>query len=234
MEIVIVTPSTWLHDCVINSTLFSNSRVEVIPNGININQFKPINKDFARSRLLLPRDKKIILFGAVNSTSDPNKGFKHLKQSLYHLKEKKIFENIELVIFGGDRSIDFQYLGFKVHSLGKIQDDSTLALLYSAADVFVAPSLSENLPNTILESLACGTPCVAFNIGGIPDLIDHKCNGYLAPPFNSVDFAEGIEWILCDETRTKILAENARKKIIQEFNIVDVIHRYSELYNSIS
>ncbi len=234
LEIVIVTPSTWLHDCVINSTLFSNSRVEVIPNGININQFKPINKDFARSRLLLPRDKKIILFGAVNSTSDPNKGFKHLKQSLYHLKEKKIFENIELVIFGGDRSIDFQYLGFKVHSLGKIQDDSTLALLYSAADVFVAPSLSENLPNTILESLACGTPCVAFNIGGIPDLIDHKCNGYLAPPFNSVDFAEGIEWILCDETRTKILAENARKKIIQEFNIVDVIHRYSELYNSIS
>jgi glycosyltransferase involved in cell wall biosynthesis len=231
--ITIITPSTWLRDCVINSTLFSNSRVEVIPNGIDISRFKPIDKNFARNQLSLPKDKKIILFGAVNSTSDPNKGFKYLKQSLYYLKEQKILENTDLVIFGGEGSLDLQNLGFKVYSIGKVYEDCTLAFLYSAADVFVAPSLSENLPNTILESLACGTPCVAFNIGGIPNLINHKHNGYLASPFNYVDFALGIEWILHDEKRAKILSDNARMKVIKEFNIVDIAQRYNDLYNSI-
>ncbi len=233
LGITIVTPSTWLRDCVINSNLFANSRVEVIPNGIDVIQFKPIDKNFARRRLSLPNDKKIILFGAINSTSDPNKGFKYLKQSLCYLKEQKILNNTDLVIFGGGESIDIQELGFKVHSKGRIHDDDTLKLLYSAADVFVVPSLSENLPNTILESLACGTPCVAFNIGGIPNLIDHKNNGYLASPFNSVDFAMGIQWVLSDEKRAKILSSNSREKILKEFNIVNIAYRYGELYNSI-
>lgn len=232
LEIIIVTPSTWLHNCAKNSTLFSNSRVELIPNGIDITKFKPIDKNLARNQLSLPKTKKIILFGAVNSTSDPNKGFKYLKDSLYYLKKQKALENVDLVIFGG-KSIDLNNLGLKIHSTGKIYQDDTLALLYSAADVFVVPSLSENLPNTILESLACGTPCVAFNIGGIPDLIDHKNNGYLASPFNSIDFATGIKWILHDEKRLDILSENSRKKIIKQFNIVDTAIKYNELYNSI-
>ena len=227
LDITVVTPSTWLSDCAKNSNLFSNSRIEVIPNGIDINQFKPIDKETARDQLSLPKDKKLILFGAVNSTSDPNKGFNHLKDSLSHLEKLK---NTDLVIFGGENSIDLQDCKFKIYSLGKIYDDNTLALIYSAADVFVAPSLSENLPNTILESLACGTPCVAFNIGGIPDLIEHKKNGYLASPFDSKDLAVGIKWILDDE---KTLSENARQKVLDEFNILDVAYRYSELYKSI-
>lgn len=233
LNLVIVTPSTWLRDCVNESTLFSRVYTEVIPNGIDINQFKPINKGIARDFLSLPKNKNLILFGAVNSTSDPNKGFKYLKKALSFIKKHKNIDDTEIVIFGGNDVINSHDFGFKVHFLGVINDNNTLPLIYSAADVFVAPSLSENLPNTIMESLSCGTPTVAFGIGGIPDLIDHEKNGYLAAPFDPEDLARGIEWVISDRKTWNFLSCNARKKIEQEFEITKISKRYVELYHKI-
>ncbi len=102
--------------------------------------------------------------------------------------------------------------------------------MYAAADVFVAPSMQENLPNTIMEALACGTPCVAFNIGGISDLIDHQQNGYLAAPYEIDDLARGIAWVLEDDGRAKWLAANGRQKVEREFELNMIARRYLNLY----
>ena len=114
-----------------------------------------------------------------------------------------------------------------------MHDDVTLSLVYSAADVFVTPSKEDNLPNTVLESLACGTPCVAFNIGGMPDLIEHQKNGYLAQPFDTSDLARGIQWVLEDSSRYAQLGDRARKKVETEFNQTIQTQRYLSLFNKI-
>lgn len=228
----IVPVSNWLADCAGKSSLFSNQHIEAIHNGINITQFKPLDKNFARNALCLPLDKKIILFGAVNS-NDSNKGSQYLIEALNKLKEIKTAKDVEIVIFGGAHPIKQLDSNFNTTYTGRIYDDTTLALLYASADVFVAPSLSETLSNTIMESLACGTPAVAFRVGGIPELIEHERTGYLAVPFDPNDLARGIEWVLSDEANWRVLSHNAREKILKEFDIQLISEKYIDLYTKI-
>ena len=232
LDLTIVTPSSWLGECARESSLFCNTRVEVIPNGIDLNRFKPIDKNIARDILCLPKDKKLILFGSLSALSDKRKGFSLLKEALkkYFSKENK---GIELIIFGSSKPRDEENLSFKTHYLGRLNDEISLALVYSAADVMIVPSMQDNLPNTVMESLACGTPVVAFNIGGIPDMIEHQKNSYLAIPFKTEDLAYGIKWVLEDDGRRKKLSENAREKVIKEFDIVKIAKRYEDLYEDV-
>ena len=123
--------------------------------------------------------------------------------------------------------------GFKEHYLGRFSDDLLLALIYSAADVFVAPSIEENLANTVMEAISCGTPCVAFNIGGMPDMIEHQQNGYLAEPYKIDDLARGIAWVLENESRHQKLSYRAREKVEQEFAPEIPARRYAALFNEI-
>jgi len=229
LNLVIVTPSNWLAKHAKKSSLFSKFRIEVIPNGLDLSIYKPIDKQFARKVLNLPLDKKIVLFGAINSTSNERKGFKYLKKAIEILSKKPLRRDVELVIFGTSNCT--YDLGLKINCLGKISDEITLALVYSAADVFVAPSIQDNLPNTVMEALACGTPCVAFNIGGMPDMIDHNENGYLAQPFDSVDLANGIEKILSEDSERFLV--NTRKKVEENFEITKVARRYYLLYQEV-
>lgn len=232
-NLTIVTPSRWLADCAKRSSLFKNFRIEVIPNGIDTNKFKSIDKTFARNVLGLSKDKKYILFGAMNSTSDPNKGFQFLQPALQKLATLSNIDDIELIVFGASEPKEKPNLGFKVNYLGRIHDDLTLSIVYSAADVFVAPSIMENLPNTVIESLACGTPCVAFNIGGLKDMIDHKKNGYLAQPYNIEDLSYGILFTILDEERRIKMQKVAREKVKENFNILDISKKYMNLYSNI-
>lgn len=231
LDLALVTPSRWLADCARSSSLFRNSRVEVIPNGLNIGIFQPLDKDFSRKSLDLPRDRKIILFGAVLGGADPNKGFPLLAQALHILGEK--FTDAMVLAFG---SVDFfgqPDPGMPVIGLGLVQDDQKLAAIYSAADVFVAPSLLENLPNTVLEAMACGTPCVAFQQGGVPDLIEHEVSGYLARPYATDDLARGIAWVLEDRSRHAELSRQARQKVVEEFELNHVSQRYLAMYHEL-
>ena len=232
LDLTIVTPSSWLSECAKKSSLFYKTRVEVIPNGIDLNRFKPIDKNIARDILCLPKDKKLILFGAMGVINDQNKGFYLLKEALKKVSSKKN-KNIELIIFGSSKPKDEENLGFKTHYLGQLNDGISLALVYSAADVFIVPSIQENLPNTVMESLACGTPVVAFDVGGIGDMIVHQKNGYLVNLFDTGDFAYGIKWVLEDNSRWKKLSENAREKVVNQFDIVKVAKRYEDLYKDI-
>lgn len=230
LNITIVTPSHWLAKCAASSSLLKDMRIEVIPNGLDAKQYKPIQKSVARSILGLPEDKQLILFGAMSATSDPRKGFNFLQSALQNLSQSGWRERAELVVFGSSQPKNHPEIGFKLHYLGKLNDDISLSLVYAAADVFIAPSVQDNLPNTVMESLSCGTPCVAFDIGGMPDMIEHQQNGYLAKPFNLEDLARGIAWVLEDEERLRKLGVNGREKVEQQFNIDMQSHSYLSLF----
>lgn len=225
-NITIVTPSQWLADTVSGSSLFSKDKIMVIPYGINAKMFKPVDKEFARNLLNLPLDKKIVLFGAVGAMSDDRKGCRYLLSSLKRVKGS----NIELAVFGGSKQSKGDAFNIPVHFFGELSDDISLILLYSAADVMVVPSLQENLSLTIMESLSCGTPVVAFNIGGNGDMIDHKENGFLAKGFDTDDLANGINWIIDDEERAERLSINARNKVLENFTTDICAERYLNLY----
>lgn len=233
IEFTVVTPSQWLASCVKASSLFRDSNVQVIPNGIDIELFKPINRKKARSAFGLPQEKLLVLFGTLGGTTDPRKGFDYLKTAINHLTSIAKDLPIELVVLGAERTSSEPQLGLPIHYTGILRSDQKLVDLYSACDVFVAASTQDNLPNSVMEALACGTPCVAFNIGGMPDMIEHKHNGYLAQPFSSDDLAVGIRWVLADESRRKILGKEGRKKVEDEFTMQRQAQRYIELYESI-
>jgi glycosyltransferase involved in cell wall biosynthesis len=233
LNLTLVTPSQWLANCAQSSSLFRGRRIEVIPNGLDLQIYKPIDSHMARQILNLPQDKQLILFGAVRATSDRRKGFHFLQPALHQLSQITQRDNIQLVIMGASAPPHPLNLGFETHYLGTLKDDVSLALAYSAADVFVAPSVQDNLPNTVLEAIACGTPCVAFDIGGMPDLIKHKHNGYLARPYEIEDFAQGINWILDDRERLQKLSEASRAKAEQEFTLTLQASRYRDLFQEI-
>jgi len=230
-NLVIVTPSQWLADCARASVLFRNYRVEVLPNGLDSVRFHPMEHTAVREILGLPKNKKLILFGAIGATSDKRKGFHLLSETLKKFEAKTNSDEYELVIVGAS-SVDESF-HMKSHCLGRLNDEISMALVYAAADVFVAPSLEDNLPNTVLESLACGTPVVAFNIGGMPDMVAHEKNGFLARGFDTDELAAGLQWVLDDEQRWKSLSEEARKTIIDSFTLECAANRYRDIYDDI-
>jgi len=232
LNLTVVTPSRWLAKCAESSSLLHGFPIQVIPNGLDLARFRPQDKLLARQILGLPPDKKLILFGAMSSTSDKNKGFHLLQPAIQKLVDTGWKKNVELVVFGSSEPANAPDFGLKTHYLGRMHDDTSIALLYSAADLFVAPSIQENLPNTVMEAMACGTPCVTFEIGGMSDLIEHQYNGYMARPFESEDLANGIALILADAERSHELSSRCREKVA-EFSLDRVAGRYIDLYNNL-
>ena len=201
----IVTPGNWLAKCVRSSILLRSQSVEVIPNSFDLKKFAPGNPADARKRLGLPLDKRLVLAGAA-SLSARHKGMDLFLEALELLDE-----NVEVVTFGkGHLNLFSKRV---LHEMGAIWDEEKMALLYNAADLFVLPSRIDNFPSTGVESLACGTPVVAFRIGGLPDMVDHKMNGYLAEPFEVDDLARGMEWVFDQRTEVgRLKTEDGRLK----------------------
>lgn len=233
LNLTVVTPSIWLSKCARQSSLFKNRRVEVIPYGLDLNVYTPINKKVARELLKLPQDKQLVLFLSLSATSDQRKGFHLMQPALQELARIGWKDRLEIIVVGASRPENPPEFGFKSHYLGTMADDLSLALAYSAADLFIAPSLQDNLPNTVLEAIACGTPCVAFKIGGMPDMLEHYSNGYLAQPYEIDDLVRGIIWTLENEARHQKLSHRAREKAEQEFALEIQARRYESLYSEI-
>lgn len=232
LNLTVVTPSRWMADCAKSSSLFRDLRVEVIPNGLDLSLYRPVDRQLARELLQLPQRKKLILFGAAHGTDDRNKGFDLLQEALKKISAR--WEDaVELVVIGASLPSDAPPLGMKAHYLGRLQDDLSLVLSYAAADVFVAPSRMENLSNMVMEAMACGTPCVAFNQGGMPDLVEHGRTGYLAQPFDVDDLAQKIDMVLEDDAKRQEMSENARYKVEKEFSLDIVANRYACLYREL-
>ena len=233
LNITIVTPSRWLAECAKSSEMFKDKDIHVIPNGLDIQCFKPIDKDFCRSVLNIESEKKIILFGSFDPLRDKNKGYNYLADALHYFLNYYESSSVEFVIFGASKPLTPPDLGTKVHYMGVMQDETSLALLYSAADVMVVPSIQESFGQTASEALACGCPVVAFETSGLLDIVDHKVNGFLVSEFDSKKLAFGINWVLENKERHHKLSMNAREKAVQYFDSKVVARQYIDLYKKV-
>ncbi len=223
IDISIVGCSRWITQCAESSQILKNMICITIPNCIDINVYKPTNKEWARNLFNINiENKKLIAFGAMDSTTDKRKGFSYLQKALSVLDKEKY---ACLILGGMGEVID----GIQTISIAYLHDDYSLTLFYSAADVFVAPSTQENLANTVMESLSCGTPVVAFDIGGMPDMIVSGYNGYLARPFEVEDMAKGIDYC-CKKTEMRI---NAREYVVEKYGYDTVSNEYLKLYQKL-
>ncbi|WP_104760920.1 glycosyltransferase [Helicobacter cetorum] len=225
----IIGLSQWLSGCAKESTLLKDKFHYCLPNCIDTNLFKPLDKAFCKNLLNISSAKKLIGFGAINAMGDNNKGIDLLLEAL-KLLDKNL--KIECVIFGANEPKNPIDLGFKTHFLGHLNDEFSLIVLYNLLDCVIVPSRQENLSNVIMESLACATPVVGFNIGGNSDLIEHKMNGYLAKPFETQDLKEGIEWVI-NTPNYEELCQNARTKVLENFSDEVVAQKYIKLYESV-
>jgi glycosyltransferase involved in cell wall biosynthesis len=221
-SIYFVTCSHWLEQEAKASALLRGQKIVSIPNPIDTHIYRSGDKQTARKNLGLPEDKRLILFVSQRVTNK-NKGMDYLIDACRQLKD------YELVILGGHAEEVVDQLPLKAHPLGYVNDEHRIVDIYNAVDVFVLPSLSENLPNTIMEAMACGVPCVGFRVGGIPEEIDHKQNGYVAEYRNAEDLARGIRWILT-EADYGSLSQHAVQKVAQNYSQQSVALKYLDVY----
>lgn len=228
----VVTCSEWLGHQARQSPLLADTEITSIPNGIDTALFAPGDTAAIRQRLGLPLDKRLLLFGAMK-VSDERKGYRYLKEALaiHHQRYPEQADKVELVVFGKADEAALATLPYPVHSLGLLSDQATIADAYRAVDAFVIPSLQDNLPNTVMESLACGTPVIGFRTGGIPEMVAHKVAGYLVSQRDSTGLADGIDYLLQDDDRYRTMATAARRKVEQDYSYDVVARRYLKLYD---
>ena len=225
--------SEWMADLARKSGLMQGQQITSIPNPIDTNIFKPLDKKECRTAFDLPTNKRLLLFGAAN-INDPRKGVKQLIHALELLNEShpELNEDLELVVFGKSNEEHLNSLPYKWHSIQFLSDTHKIAQLYNCADAFVLPSLEDNLPNTVMESLACGVPVVAFDIGGVPQMIKHNETGYLSKANDCEDLAQGIFHILF-EYDTEKLQISARNFVLENYSNNLIAQRYTDLYTSL-
>ena len=232
-RIKIVTCSQWLGREAQKSALLSNQYITTIPNPIDTHRYHPSDKRKARQSLGLPTDGHIILFASQRVTN-PNKGMQYLIEAckLMANEHPDCCANTSVAILGGHAEEIANMLPFPTHALGYVNDEQRIVDTYNSADVFVLPSLSENLPNTIMEAMACGVPCVGFRVGGIPEMIDHQSNGYVANFRDAADLAKGIHYVL-DEANQQTLSSNCLQKVAHNYSQQSVAKKYIEVYDKI-
>ncbi len=233
LNVTFVTCSKWLQERTSHSVLMTNKEVLSIPNPIDTLKFAPMDQPSCREHFRLPVEKALLLFGAVKA-SDKRKGIDYMKAAVQLLVDKhpEWKEKLELVIFGkSDREMQ-ELFPVKVHQIPYITSEQEMIQLYNTADLYITSSLEENLPNTIMEAMSCGVPCAGFNIGGIPEMIDHLENGYVAGYKSANDLAEGIHQLLHHADFSQ-LKQKARNKVIQSYSFASVAKRYIELYTQL-
>ncbi len=232
LDFTVIAPSSWMLTSVKMAGLMKGKNALQIPNTLETDIFKPIDKISAKKKAGLPEDKFIFLSGFMPSRKDLHKGTSYLLESMAMLKEKQGIDTnqIELVVFGNRNTADVPEFPFKTSFLGTINDDEKLAACYAAADAFLTTSVEDNLPYTVMEALACGTPVIAFTTGGIPDMVQHEHNGYLATYRSSESFTDGMEWIIKHPNR-ETLNQNARQTVLDSFSEKIIAEKHIGLYN---
>lgn len=233
IPIQLVAVSRWMAECAQSSRLFASRNVEVIHNGLSLEQFAPHDQIEARKQLGLPQEKIIILFGALYSTTDRRKGFHHLQPTLDFLIREYDLANIELLVFGASQSSLSFPPQISVRYLGTIFDDAMLRLVYAAADVTVVPSLEDACPKVPIESMACGTPVVCFDATGMKDIVSHCENGYRAQCFEPEDLARGIHWVLREAGPMAVLTQRCRAAVEHSFSLDAQARKYLRLYEKL-
>ncbi len=231
-RLAVVCPSAWLAGKMAQSPLLKGFPLRTIANGLDTEVFQPLPKSVARAALRLPHDRKVLMFGAA-SLADPRKGGRYLQAALASLPAASR-RQMALLLVGGKASEITDSLGdLPVFEVGKVDNETLMALCYAAADLFVMPSLAENLPNSLVESLACGTPCVCFAVGGCPEIVQHMETGYLAQPLAVEDLARGIDLLLSDDALRQRMGVAASTHATQVFAAGQMAAAYLDLYEQV-
>lgn len=230
LGVICVTPSKWLGECAGASALFGGFERRVIPYGLPTDVFQPFDKAAVRRELGVPEDAKVVLFGAA-SVHNRRKGFRYLLDALEDLAAKGA-QNVVLAVFG-EFGGDQPRLPFPVIPAGYVTEEAQLAFLFSMADVYVLPSVEDNLPNVVLESLACGTPVVGFDIGGIPDMVEHRSTGWLVERGDVRGLADGIRWAIADKPIGGMVRRLTRASVLERYTMDHQAAAYEELYQSL-
>ena len=231
-NITFVACSHWLEAMAKKSSLLSGQTILSIPNAINTNLFRPRAKKFAREKLNLPLDKKLLLFSSMKIT-DKRKGIEYLIEACKLLSRDypECSSKIGVVVMGKHSDQYDALFPFPTYKIDYVSNEKELVNIYNAVDLYVTPSLQDNLPNTIVEAMACGIPCVGFNVGGIPQMIDH--NGYVAQYRSAEDLANGIYWTLT-EGDYETLSDAAYRKAVTTYSESIVAGQYIRIYNQIT
>ncbi|GAK93152.1 glycosyl transferase [Nonlabens ulvanivorans] len=226
-NLTIVSPSKWLQNEAKQSTLFQQKTVHLIPYGLDIKLFHARDKSFSRELFDIPLDKKVILFVA-DSVDNGRKGFIYLKNALELLKDDDV-----ICCSIGKNMPDLEST-INIHHLGYFNDERIISLIYSLADVFVIPSIMDNLPNTVLESLLCGIPVIGFPVGGIPDMIDEGKNGLIASELSVESLKNTIEKFLTNgvELTRNQIRENAVDKYDESIQATKYVNLFKEILSN--
>lgn len=222
--------SQWIKKRVEHSKLLEKSTIISLPNPIDRNAYKPVDMLTARAYFGLPKKRNLILFAAAR-LSDTRKGAAYLVEACRILKNKGVTE-IDVVLMGNSSEELTAQLPYRVHELGYISDEETMRGAYSCADLFVIPSLEDNLPNILMEAMACGTPSVGFETGGIPEMIDHRKNGYVARYKDAADLAEGIVWVLENKEELS-LSSACIEKVASSYDEETIAKKHIDFYESL-
>lgn len=226
-----VACSHWLETQAKESRLLSGQPVTSIPNPINTKIFAPTDQKQARLSVGLPQDRQILLFVSQRVT-DTRKGVGYFVEAIQRLvaSRPELKQRWAVALLGGHAEELADSLPLDTYPLGYVSDERQIVGVYNSADVFVLPSLEDNLPNTLMEAMACGVPCVGFRVGGIPEMIDHQKNGYVAKLRDVADLANGIAWTL-DADRHSALSEAALAKVHRCYSQRAVSLKYIDVYN---
>jgi glycosyltransferase involved in cell wall biosynthesis len=223
-QLKITAPSQWLTSLSQKSSLFKRFRHYTIHNLADDQVFKFRSKEEARLKLNIPLEKKMVLFVAHN-VSDKRKGIHFLIDAL-----KRFINDDSILVCSVGSSSDLIIFDLQHKKMGYVNDENTMAELYASADVFVLPSVAENFPNTICESLMCGTPVVAFNVGGIPELVNDD-NGVLVEPYNVDKLHDAIDFVLNNQSKFERL--NISKNAFQQLGKKRIAKQFMDLYSQI-
>jgi glycosyltransferase involved in cell wall biosynthesis len=224
--------SSWLEEEAARSRALRGCGIEQIAYPLDTEAYRPLGRSLARDLLGLPREGQIVLFGALSATADRRKGYDLLLQAVQHLERASLKRPVTFVVFGGERSAVREVSGFPVHALGSLHDDLSLAAAYSAADVMVVPSREEAFGQTASEALACGTPVVAFRIGGPRDIVTHGETGYLAEPYAAQDLAAGILAML--QADPAVVQDNCRRNAVSRYAVDRQGARIADVYRRLA
>lgn len=233
-QITFVACSRWLEALAKKSELLKEQQITNIPNAINTNLFMPRDKQQAREKCHLPLDKKLLLFGSMKIT-DKRKGIDYLVDAckIIAAQHPEFCKKLGVVVLGKQSELYASLFPFPIYPMDYVSNEKELVDIYNAVDLYVTPSLQDNLPNTIVEAMACGIPCVGFNVGGIPQMIDHLHNGYVAEYQSSEDLANGIHWTLT-EGEYGNLSEEAYRKALSSYSEGTISMKYIDIYNKIT
>ena len=228
----VVSPSRWLADAARSSALFRDAEIVVVPNGIDLGTFRPIDRDEARRRLGLETDRFVILFSALEGLGDENKGFPRLQEALDRLAAQGLAGRFLLLVVGLEAPRDPPRSAVPIRFAGRVDREAELALHLAAADALALPSRQENQPNLVVEAMACGRPAAAFRTTGLPELIVHGETGYLAEPFRADDLAAGLAWLAERPERAPELGRRARERAESAYGVDRMVRDYTALYEA--